>query len=590
MRSRTTSGRPGGSPPGPDHDRAASARPIVAPGEVFAAQFMFLTGLALPAVAAVVTSLPTHPRVFTIGVVLAGCTAVLAALLGSLGIERKGATVVAATLLSVLDVVVCSLLFFAAPGSGFFVLAVLPVAWVAIQLTPLSRAAVLATALVSLGVAQAAKDVVGDQPWREGIATVLNLSLLFCLSSWAGSRWTRRNLSQRRLLESQTRLVGTALDAARTQERTLAEVLDVVDFAMVTIDADGTVTANRAAEDLARRVGAVDAAAVVRDGPLYLPDGTTPLPRAENPVVASRSGREVERALLRLGRPGPAQVPLSVTVRRVQGHRSDRIVVVARDVSPELADAQARDDAVAAVSHEIKTPLTAALGYLELALGEPDLGDDSRELVEVALESTERMLALSQDFLTARSRAPGIPLQLVLEPCRPADVLRQAVEGVRPLATERLVTVTLAARTDVSVDADPLRLRQVVDNLLTNAVKYNRYDGAIDVVLEDAEGVRSDAAEEGGAAVDGVRLEVTDTGHGMSPEELDSLFTRFYRTAGARDSGVEGTGLGLGITRDIVRAHGGTIDIVSAPDEGTTVTVWLPRSAAAGELAHEVAS
>jgi signal transduction histidine kinase len=200
------------------------------------------------------------------------------------------------------------------------------------------------------------------------------------------------------------------------------------------------------------------------------------------------------------------------------------------------------------------------------------------------------MLALSQDFLSARSRTPGIPLQLVLEPCRPAEVLRQAVDGVRPLATERLVTVTLDAHTDVAVDADPLRLRQVVDNLLTNAVKYNRYDGSIDVVLDDAEGTRSDASEDTPSPVEGVRIQVTDTGHGMSAEELESLFTRFYRTAGARDSGVDGTGLGLNIARDIVQAHGGTIDIASAPDQGTTVTVWLPRSVASGEIAHEVAS
>jgi signal transduction histidine kinase len=566
----------------------------VAPGEVFAAQFLFLAALTLPAAAAVVTSLPRYPGTFTAGVVLAGATALLAALLGSLGIDRRGATVVAATLLSVLDVVVCSLLFFAAPGSGFFVLAVLPVAWVAIQLPPVSRALVLGTALTTLLGAQAVKDVVGDQPWRDGIATVLNLSLLFCLSSWAGARWTRRNLSQRRLLESQTRLVGSALDAARTQERTLAEVLDVVDFAVVTLDADGTVTANRAAEELARRVGAPDVASVVRDGPLYAADGFTALPREDNPIALARAGEEVEHASVRLGRPGPAQVPLSVSVRRVRGHRSDRLVVVARDVSPELADAQARDDAVAAVSHEIKTPLTAALGHLELALEEPDLGDGARELVEVALASTERMLALSQDFLATRTRSPGVPLQVVPEPCHPAEVVHQAVEAVRPLATERLVTVTVDARTDVSIEADPLRLRQVVDNLLTNAVKYNRYDGTIEVVVDTAAGVRTDGAdggdEHGAPTVDGVCLQVHDTGHGMSPEELEGLFTRFYRTTGARESGVQGTGLGLGISRDIVLAHGGTIDVRSEPGEGTTVTVWLPRRAATGALEQEVAS
>ncbi len=312
---------------------------------------------------------------------------------------------------------------------------------------------------------------------------------------------------------------------------------------------------------------------------------------SEKPLALVRSGQDVEGLLVRLGPPGPAQVPLSVSIRRVTGPRSDRYVFVARDVSKELADAQARDDAVAAVSHEIKTPLTAALGYLELALAEPDLGDDARELVEVALDSTERMLALSRDFLSARSRTPGVPLQLLMEPCRPSELARSAVEGVRPLATERLITVRLDSRTDSTIPADPLRLRQVLDNLLTNAVKYNRYDGTIDVVVQDAD--RSSEAvdvpaEHGPVAVPGVEIVVRDTGRGMTEDELASLFTRFYRTDRARSSGVQGTGLGLSITQDIVRAHGGSVDITSRLEEGTTVTVWLP-AAADESVARDVA-
>lgn len=575
----------------PLHD----AQPQVMPSEVFAAQFLFLTALAFPVVAAIATSLPVYPAVFTVGVVLAGFTAILSALLGSLGIERRGATVVAATLICLLDVVVCSLLFFAAPGSGFFVLSVLPVAWVAVQLPTPPRIIVLTASLVGLLAAQAVKDLNGDQPWRDGVATVLNLTLLLAMSSWAGSRWTRRNVAQRRLLEAQTRLVGSALDSARTQERVLAEVLDVVDFVVVTFNADGTTSANRAAEDLARRIGAVDAASVVRDGPFYLADGTTVLPSRSHPLTLSRAGEEVERAFVRLGHPGPSQVPLHVSVRRVASHRSERYVVVARDVSRELADEQARDDAVAAVSHEIKTPLTSALGYLELALSEPDLGDEARELVEVALDNTERMLALSHDFLTARSRTPGVPLRIVRESCTPSAVVRQAVEGVRPVATERLVTVRVDATTETDIAADPLRLRQVVDNLLTNAVKYNRYDGTIDVSVREAmrarptEGDDGAGSPRGSASVPGVEIVVADTGHGMTEEELQALFTRFYRTRGARDSGVQGTGLGLSIAQQIVEAHGGVIDIRSRPEQGTTVSVWLPTSADASSAEQDVA-
>jgi signal transduction histidine kinase len=572
------------------------------PSEVFAAQFLFLTALSLPVAAAVATALPQHTSAFTGGIVLAGASAVLAAMLGSLGIDRAGATTVASTLLCVLDVVVAGFLFYGAPGAGFAVLAVLPVAWASIQLPTAARAAVLGTALATFVAVTALRDVVDDQPWRNGVATLLNLGLLVCLTSWAGSRWTRRNSSQRRLLESQTRLVGSALDSARTQERTLAGVLDVVDFAVLTVDADGSVSANRAAEALVRRVGATDAAEVLLGAPFYRPDGTTPVPPEEHPLALARTADAVERLMVRLGPPGPAQVPLSVDVRRIRSSRSERFVVVARDVSRELADAQARDDAVAAVSHEIKTPLTSALGYLELALAEDGLDDDTRELIEVALDNTERMLALSRDFLSARSRTPGVPLQLLVEPCRPGDVVRRAVEGALPMATERLITVRLEVETETSVPADPLRLRQVVDNLLTNAVKYNRYDGTIDVTVREAARCPDEAD---GAAPDvprpepsrpelprrelpGVEIVVSDSGRGMTDEELGALFTRFYRTDRARASEVQGTGLGLSITRDIVTAHGGAVDIASRPEEGTTVTVWLP-AAADGTVARDVA-
>lgn len=598
MRTPTSPGHPGGRPAAAQDDPDPSARGSVVPSEVFAAQFLFLTGLSLPVVAAIAASLPVHMTAFTAGVVLAGVSAVLAALLGSLGVDRRAATHVAATLLCVLDVVICGLLFYGAPGAGFSVLAVLPVAWASIQLTRLSPSLVLTTSVVAFVLVLGVRDLSGEQPWRSGVTTLLNLTLLLAVTSWAGSRWTRRNRSQRRLLESQTRLVGSALDSARTQERVLAEVLDVVDFAVLTLDADGDVSANRAGEALVRRVGAVDAADLLFHAPLYRVDGTTPVPPEEHPLTIARTADAVERLMLRLGPPGPVQVPLSVDVRRVRSPRSERYVLVARDVSQELADAQARDDAVAAVSHEIKTPLTAALGYLDLALAEEGLDDDTRTLIEVALDNTERMLALSRDFLTARSRAPGATLQLLVEPCTPGEVVRRAVEDIRPLAAERLITLQLEVATDATIPADPLRLRQVVDNLLTNAVKYNRYDGTIDVVVRDASrdrtgtaaGAPEPSASDGGdTQVPGVEILVRDTGPGMAEDELAALFTRFYRTERARASDVQGTGLGLSITREIVAAHGGWVDITSQVEDGTTVVVWLP-AVGDGTLALEVTS
>lgn len=572
------------APDGGDPSAGSSVGTSVGASEVFSAQFFFLTALAPPAVVASLSSAVTHPTFFTAAVVLAGTAALLATLVGS----QRHQTLAAATALAVLDVSICVLMFIAVPGTGFFVLAVLPVTWMAIMVRRALSVAVLAYSLVALLVALGAKDALGDQPWQAGIATALNLGMLLSLSSWAGSRWTRRTRTQLRLLDNQTRLVAAALDTARGQEKVLAEVLRSVDIAVVTIGPDGSTLSNRAAEQLARQVGAVDAASAMRHGPFYAMDGTTLVDVETSPVQLALAGSTVEDALLQLGRPGPHQVPINVSVRRVVDGDSLRLVVVARDVTAEIDAARARDDAVAAVSHEIKTPLTSVLGYLDLALAEPNLEDDTRDLLEIALRNTERTLNLSRDFLAARTREPAAGLQIVAETCRPVDLVRQAVDDVRPAAVQRLVSIVLTPSTDAEIDADPLRFRQVVDNLLTNAVKYNVFDGRVEVVVRDAtRSADGDGDGDGREETSGVEVQVSDTGAGMDEQARAGLFTRFYRTDEARSSTVQGTGLGLSIVHDIVEAHHGTIDVQSDVGVGTTVTVWFPT---VGSVTAEEAS
>jgi signal transduction histidine kinase len=122
--------------------------------------------------------------------------------------------------------------------------------------------------------------------------------------------------------------------------------------------------------------------------------------------------------------------------------------------------------------------------------------------------------------------------------------------------------------------ADGLQLEQVFTNLISNAIKFSRPGDSIGVLA----GVDADA--------DGVYAQVSDTGMGIPPEETDRLFTRFFRASNATAAALPGTGLGLSIVREIVQRHGGTIDVDSQLDEGTTFTVWLPRRAQPDERGH----
>lgn len=149
------------------------------------------------------------------------------------------------------------------------------------------------------------------------------------------------------------------------------------------------------------------------------------------------------------------------------------------------------------------------------------------------------------------------------EPVDLGEVVADVVESIRPPAEDRGLTIGVDAAGRGVVRGDAGRLTQVVSNVVSNAVKYTDPGGRIDVALDEPETGR-------------VRLVVSDDGPGISEEAQDRLFTRFYRAPEVRNSAVQGTGLGLHISRQIVQAHGGTITLQSAPGRGTRVEILLP--------------
>jgi signal transduction histidine kinase len=235
-----------------------------------------------------------------------------------------------------------------------------------------------------------------------------------------------------------------------------------------------------------------------------------------------------------------------------------------REVTADRELDRMRDAFVATVSHELRTPLTSISGFLEMMQEEEQgLGESGKRYLEVIRRGTDRLHALVEDLLLiAQIEAKRVELQL--GPVDVAELTSRSVEAMRPTADDKGVLLELVTDHPPLVLGDRNRLTQVLDNLVSNAVKFTDDGGAVTVSV---------AAEEGD-----VRLVVADTGVGIPVEEQGQVFSRFFRASTATRLAIPGTGLGLSISRALVEQHGGTITLTSAEGEGTQVIVTLPST------------
>ncbi|MFM7840821.1 MAG: ATP-binding protein, partial [Nitrospira sp.] len=212
-------------------------------------------------------------------------------------------------------------------------------------------------------------------------------------------------------------------------------------------------------------------------------------------------------------------------------------------------------------SHELRTPLTVMKGETELALRRARPAEDYKLVLESNLEEIDRLTRIVDELLFL-SRADLGEVKMATLPVRFDDLVRDVQQQAAVLGQERGIQIVLGWLMPVTILGDELRLRELLLNLVDNAVKYSKPGGRVDV------GLVTDGSQ--------VRLSVSDQGIGIEPDALPHLFDRFYRSAGARTYAKQGTGLGLAICKWIVESHKGRIDVQSRPGEGAQVTVTLP--------------
>jgi PAS domain S-box-containing protein len=247
---------------------------------------------------------------------------------------------------------------------------------------------------------------------------------------------------------------------------------------------------------------------------------------------------------------------------------SRRLMGVSRDVTAERDAERLKEEFFGLISHELRTPLTSIIGYAELLaeIEAQNLSGQGRRFLEVIERNSRRELSLVADLLLLTRITAGT-FEIELGRADIGEIAAATVEAARPSAEQAGIELALEAPEGLVAEGDPHRLRQVLENLVSNAVKFTPEGGRVEVEVAPAG--------------EGVAFRVSDDGVGVAAADLGRLFDRLYRAEDAERRHIQGTGLGLTIVKAIVDAHEATIEVESEPGEGTTFRITLPKRAPA---------
>jgi two-component system sensor histidine kinase SenX3 len=354
-------------------------------------------------------------------------------------------------------------------------------------------------------------------------------------------RWVKRTSGAATAVRRRARTAEAQVEALGDRVRRLEGALDLVGEGIVVVDGSGTRLFTNAAAGLltdARHEEALVAAAI------------------DAALAEGLDGHTVERTVDLYG-PPPRQVSVAASPLGPSGHRLGAVVLI-RDESRLRRLEAIRQEFVANVSHELKTPI-GAIALLAETLAATDDPADAERRVELLVEEAHRLGRIIDDLLEL-SEVEG--RDRTREPVDLAGLVEESVRGLAPLAEQLGVEIELDIADDQACLADSRQLRSAVTNLVDNALKYA--DGASPVTV---------SVRPGDGWSDVI---VRDRGIGIPQPELERVFERFYRVDKARSRDTGGTGLGLAIVRNVARAHGGEVLVTSREGEGSTFILRLP--------------
>lgn len=405
----------------------------------------------------------------------------------------------------------------------------------------------------------------GDEPLVFAASLALTVGLLVLVRGLT-------NVDTRaRELEAQASISAEARDK-------LELIVDHAPEAIIAVDEQGRIqwlnhtAAAWLGETAPRLIGAPAAEAI----PLRPAAGGEPLDHAELLSRARASGKPIhEEGLLESAPEAPERVLASYTAADspdadgTAGTPAGLGLLVLRDAAVVTESLREQEELAIHLSHELRAPLTTILGYAQLLSGLPPeklSGGAREEFVKRINESGDYMLRLVNNLLDMGRLERGSE-QMIVTRVEPIETTEAVVDGLRPQALEK----GQGLQVERSGSAGPMEicelyLRQVLTNLVANAIKYTPAGGSITVRLEESP--------------DEVVWHVEDTGIGLSPDEQARLFTKFFRSARPEARLIKGTGLGLALTKQLVDRMGGSIAVQGEVDHGSTFTVRLPRRAA----------
>jgi len=518
---------------------------------VFAA--LFVLDLALRRVGGASPGLHSWPA--------AGLVVTVVTCLASLAVPWERVPAWSVAVLPVLDLAALGLSRLDVQSSGAGILTVVPALWLGRLLgrTGAVVAVVAATALLAV------PGLVHFGPDGVSVSRALMIVVVVAWTALAIAAALERVRAGRDEAESRRVELAAALETIEHQRRVSDAILDTVDVGLVLLDSEGRYeSVNRRHEDFMRLAYPDGHGGMAGQlGQVYAADATTRLTSEEMPTLRASQGQEFDDCRIWVGADPLTRRALSVSARSVRDDRGRfaGAALAYKDVTDFMQALQVKDEFVASVSHELRTPLTSIAGYVSILREREDLPPEVHSQLEVVDRNSDRLRRLVADLLHTAEVDEG-PMHVVRASTDVCEIVRESVRAATPAARAARIDLELEAPDSLHVVVDRQRMAQVVDNLLSNALKYTPGGGRVQISL----------------GVDGNRLDlaVADTGFGIEATDRARLFTRFFRARHAEEQSIQGVGLGLSIARSIVESHGGRIEVDSEVGRGSVFRVRIP--------------